>query len=199
MSEPSEVRRNAIVAATDMEETGEFALREAMRLARQLPGAELHAVYVIPVSRGLHSAKKLAVLGEQLEQARLQLAEHVTDVCRPLPPEPAFDQAVTLHVRIGAPPEAILQVAIDEEADLIVVGTHGRTGVKRWVLGSVAEELMRIARAPVIVAHPKHYEGLTKSPKPEAARPGEDLSPQGLTERLTLHFPQRSTHISGLV
>ena len=199
MSEQTEVRHNVIVAATDMGETGVFALREAMRLARQLPGAQLHAVHVLELPGGPKTASKLDQMSENLSGMRSKLADHVTDVCRPIPPEPAFEQQVTLHVRLGSYAEAIHQVAVDVEADLIVVGTHGRTGVKRWVLGSVAEELMRVARAPVLVAHPKHYEGLSKSPTPDAPRPGQDLSGAGLSEHLTLHFPQRSSHISGLV
>ncbi len=199
MSEVIEGSRNVIVAATDLASTGAFALREAMRLARQLPHAALHAVYVIETPKELHSAKKLDELSESIGRAREQLRAHVTQACGQEPPAPAFDHAVTLHVRLGAPAEAIHQVAVDVEADLIVVGTHARTGIKRWVLGSVAEALMRMARAPVVIAHPKHYEGLAKSAHVEPPRPGQDQSAHGVTENLTLHFPQRTTHISGLI
>ncbi len=199
MSEAIDGNRNVIVAATDLAETGEFALREAMRLARQLPNAALHAVYVIETPKELHNAKKLDAISESIGRAREQLRAHVTQACSQEPPAPAFDHAVTLHIRLGSPAEAIQQVAVDIEADLIVVGTHARTGVKRWMLGSVAEALMRMARAPVVIAHPKHYEGLAKSAHAEPPRPGQDLSAAGSTESLVLTFPQRTTHISGLI
>jgi nucleotide-binding universal stress UspA family protein len=199
MSEQLPPSRNVIVVGADLQETGEFALREAMRLARQLPNAELHAVYVIETSKNLHDAKKIDALSESIADANAQLRVHVTKACSPDPSASAFDHAVTLHVRLGAPAEAIHQVAVDLEADLIVVGTHARTGLKRWVLGSVAENLMRIARAPVVIAHPKHYEGQAKSPRVQPPRPGQDLSDAGSIERVDLHFAPRTTHISGMV
>jgi hypothetical protein len=82
---------------------------------------------------------------------------------------------------------------------MIVVGTHGRSGVKRLVLGSVAEALVRAACAPVVIAHPKHYEGLAKSARADAPRPGQDLSSHGSTESVVLHIAPRVQHISGLV
>jgi nucleotide-binding universal stress UspA family protein len=58
-----------------------------------------------------------------------------------------------LHGRVveGFPPEAILQVAKDERASLIAMTTHGRSGVPRWVLGSVAEKVLRGAEVPVLL------------------------------------------------
>jgi hypothetical protein len=62
----------------------------------------------------------------------------------------------------------LLQMAVDYDADLMVVGTHGRRGVERMMLGSVAEELVRKARCPVLVARPKDYTGLERTPRPDA-------------------------------
>lgn len=53
-------------------------------------------------------------------------------------------------VREGDPAEAILEYAEDIEADLIVAGTHGRSGVKRHLLGSVSERIVRHAECPVL-------------------------------------------------
>lgn len=59
---------------------------------------------------------------------------------------------VSLHVRCGDPAEEILAFAHKEEVDLIAMGTHGRTGFQRWVLGSVTEEVLRKAPVPLLVS-----------------------------------------------
>ncbi len=55
----------------------------------------------------------------------------------------------------NAAPE-ILNLAGEQKVDLIVMGTHGRTGVKHFFLGSVAERVVRESRVPVLTIHPKH-------------------------------------------
>ncbi|WP_020472641.1 universal stress protein [Zavarzinella formosa] len=50
----------------------------------------------------------------------------------------------------GSPTTAIIETALDVKADLIVMGTHGRTGIGRLILGSVAEEVVRKAPCPVL-------------------------------------------------
>ena len=53
-----------------------------------------------------------------------------------------------------APADAILRVSAEEQADLIVMATHGRSGMRRLILGSVAEEIMRHATLPVVLVRP---------------------------------------------
>ncbi|HTM22059.1 MAG TPA: universal stress protein, partial [Kofleriaceae bacterium] len=60
-----------------------------------------------------------------------------------------------LHARIGAPAREIVELAEEVEADIVVVGTHGRHGINRLVLGSVAEHVVRDAHCPVLVARPR--------------------------------------------
>jgi hypothetical protein len=76
-----------------------------------------------------------------------------------------------IHVRIGSPVQGILQMATDAQADLLIVGTHSRDGVKRLVLGSVAEEVVRNAHCPVLVARATDYQGLHLSDQVEAPCP----------------------------
>ena len=54
------------------------------------------------------------------------------------------------HLLLGTAAEDIVRVATEEKADLIVIGTHGRTGLKRVLMGSVAEAVMRHAHCPVL-------------------------------------------------
>jgi nucleotide-binding universal stress UspA family protein len=67
---------------------------------------------------------------------------------------------VVVHVVADKPAEQVAQLAADVEADLVVVGTHGRRGVPRLLLGSVAELTIRLAPCPVLVVRPK------KAPEP---------------------------------
>ena len=61
------------------------------------------------------------------------------------------DITVRRALHVGPPGEAICWVADDQQCDLIVMGTHGRSGVKHLLMGSVAEYVLRHARQPVIV------------------------------------------------
>ena len=58
------------------------------------------------------------------------------------------------HVRIGQPYKEIIDYANQEEIDLIVIATHGRTGLNHLMMGSVAEKVMRLSPAPVLTVKP---------------------------------------------
>jgi nucleotide-binding universal stress UspA family protein len=60
---------------------------------------------------------------------------------------------VTTAVERGVPDETIRTYATDHDVDLVVMGTHGRTGVRRFVLGSVTEKVLRLSDVPVLVVH----------------------------------------------
>jgi hypothetical protein len=62
---------------------------------------------------------------------------------------------IVTHVRLDAPAEEIAQLAADLEADLVVVGTHGRRGLSRMLMGSVAEGVVRLSPCTVLVVRPK--------------------------------------------
>jgi hypothetical protein len=62
---------------------------------------------------------------------------------------------IRAHLRLEAPAQEIAQIAADVEADLVVVGTHGKRGLARLLLGSVAEAVVRLAPCPVLVVRPK--------------------------------------------
>ena len=76
-----------------------------------------------------------------------RLAEHAEAMTR-------RGLATRFLLRTGTAAEEIGQAATDEGADLIVVGTHGRTGLERLVIGSVAERVVRIAPCPVLTVKP---------------------------------------------
>lgn len=67
--------------------------------------------------------------------------------------EGAWRVEIEAVVRAGTPAEAILEESAARSASRIVVGTHGRAGVVHWLLGSVAERVVRRAKVPVLVGH----------------------------------------------
>ena len=198
MTESNQIK-NRIVVGVDLSETGDHALWHAVQLARSLPEGELHVTHVITTDPGLHDARKLAEIADELRPRLEELRKHVTTRCAPPAGEAPFHVDTVFHIRIGKPAAAIHQVAVDVDADVIVVGTHGRSGVEKLILGSVAEELVRTARVPVLVARLKNFSDLSKSDHVEPARAGQQLRSTGLSDRVHLEFLPRNSHISGLI
>ena len=87
-----------------------------------------------------------AVITDQREQDYKALQEF-------LPPRLAR-YPVELRVVVGRPFERIVETAVHEQAGLIVMGTHGRTGLSRVAMGSVAERVVRMAPCPVMTVKP---------------------------------------------
>jgi hypothetical protein len=67
----------------------------------------------------------------------------------------AVPSRTVTHIRLNQPAQEVAQLAADLEADVVVVGTHGRQGFSRLLLGSVAETTARLAPCPVLVVRPK--------------------------------------------
>lgn len=72
-----------------------------------------------------------------------------------------YGEGVTSYTfnKLGNPKDEILQTAIEWSADLIIVGTHGRTGIDHFISGSVAEKVVRKAKCPVLIIPNKEYDG----------------------------------------
>lgn len=143
--------RNIILAAVQFDETGDRALREASRIARRDPRAELHLVHVVAPSLSPELAGESTAIAVQLAKAPQKLREYVDRACA------GMTLKVVAHIRAGVPHQEILQTAADLSADVIVLGTHQRTGISKLVLGSVAERVLREAHCPVLIALPKSH------------------------------------------
>jgi nucleotide-binding universal stress UspA family protein len=143
-----------ILVATDFGEAADAALAYGRALARTF-GATLHVLHVVDdVYVRLGGDAYAAVLPDLQQdterQAKQRLAELVVDNdVPPLPTEPVVLTA-------SATALAIVDYAATAGIDLIVVGTHGRTAVAHFLMGSVAERVVRTARCPVLtVRHPE--------------------------------------------
>jgi len=134
-----------IVVALDFSETAERALAWAADLQRTTDAPRLHLVHAIPSRPAGTSDVPLAVL---LPDANQLAAMERSMIDRARGHQASATAAVCIHASsVG---DIILDAAQDASADLIVLGSHGRTGVKRMVLGSVAEHVLRHAKCPVV-------------------------------------------------
>jgi nucleotide-binding universal stress UspA family protein len=137
-----------ILIATTFEPTADAALYEAIALSRKTSGAELHAVHVLTDpgnERVAAAARRTEAVAEQL-RSRIEAAwQHAGEI------------RVTAHLRAGDAAASILRTAIEIDADVIVVGSHRRTGLRKLILGSVAERVLHEAHCPVLIAVPKDY------------------------------------------
>jgi nucleotide-binding universal stress UspA family protein len=139
-----------ILVAVDGSEASKNGLREALRLAKSERAAlvVLHVVSDFYVYAGLEGAGMNAdVFGALREGGRKLLAGAAATAKK------QGVKAKTVLREIGGGPVAdvIAREARRERADLIVLGTHGRRGVRRLVLGSDAEQVVRTSRVPVLL------------------------------------------------
>lgn len=141
-----------ILVPIDFSETSLRALRLAVNLTHA-GNVRLHLVNigVTPyVDVGPYGASVPAVLIAANDHMAAEAKSALERVAREEIPQGV---EVHTHVRTGFPPEEILAEAAESKADLIVIGTHGRTGVERVLLGSVAERVIRAAKIPVLTTH----------------------------------------------
>jgi nucleotide-binding universal stress UspA family protein len=134
-----------VLLATDFSEGTETALKYARAIARK-HSARVHAIHVTgPDSYHLLQPEALAITFKDLDHASNVTGE-LRNLLRGLPNE------VPLHR--GEIWEVINDVIVRNEIDLLVVATHGRTGLPRFIYGSVAEELFRNVSCPVLTIGP---------------------------------------------
>ncbi len=138
-----------ICCAVDFEEASRIGMEQAAELAKQHE-AELTLlhVFVPPQRAAIDLPPALASIEANRDEASFAgwRAEAEQRAGRP----------VRSRVLIGDPAAQILRYVREEGFDLVVVGTHGRTGMSRFVLGSVAERVARRCPCPVLVVHDRH-------------------------------------------
>lgn len=146
-----------IIVGVDFSDIGDLAVQRAFELAAQQAHAEVHLVHVarsfgptmqidLPQEVKTLSAEEASDELVRYTERKVEefAAKHAADGCG------GFARAVT-HLRLESPAAEIAQLASDLEADIAIVGTHGRRGFSRVLLGSVAEAVVRLAPCPVLV------------------------------------------------
>ena len=155
-----------VLVPTDFSEVAQHALYYALEEAT-LHHAKVTLLHVLPVHTGTDvyfitgfpgaQSHFDPVLGGRLStpafpQPTVVLYDHNEEALtqlRDLMPD-TFHGAWEVEVAAGSPAETIVRVAHKRDADLIVMGTHGRTGLQHVFLGSVAEKVARLAPCPVL-------------------------------------------------
>jgi universal stress protein A len=136
-----------VLVPIDFSNTADRALEYALALAQQLQArlTLLHVLHLTPLAMGdmttgvpVTALDALETEAHQLLQASLDRVQH------------AGLQGDCLLVQ-GTPTHTIVETAGEQEVDLIIMGTHGRTGLAHVLLGSVAEHVIRQAPCPVLV------------------------------------------------
>jgi nucleotide-binding universal stress UspA family protein len=135
------VNDSKILFPTDFSTSGRPALELATSLARDR-GASLLIVHVEEEpSAYVGGELYLEVEGPTRQELRQLLSEVV-----PTDPSVRYEH----HFLIGSPADAIVQLAESQGVDMIVMPTHGRSGLLRFLMGSVAEKVVRMAKCPVL-------------------------------------------------
>ena len=124
----------------------------------------MHALHVVPDPLPVPGPEGSWILSDNsvptlVHEAELELAVRM---------EPALTGALVVvrSVHVGKPVQVIIDYAKEHEIDLIVLGTHGHTGLSHLLLGSVTEKVVRLATCPVLTVHPKdHPFRMNETPK----------------------------------
>jgi nucleotide-binding universal stress UspA family protein len=151
-----------ILLPVDFSEYSKPALERGAALAKRL-GAELHVLHVWEFPEPLASVGSAAMERFDSKSFAAAVQAYVQERLDAL-----IEQASALGITIarklslpGHPSQVIVDIARDDAYDLIVLGTHGRTGFKRTVLGSVAEKVVRHASCPVLTIRGSAPKGRT--------------------------------------
>ena len=139
---------NKIVLASDGSEFAWNAAQHALALAKQM-NSEVVALFVVnpheAFSAGIHAAEARAEMAAQGTRALRRIAELAR----------SLQVSVRTDLLEGDPKTTLVEVAAQEGADCLVVGSHGTSGLERALLGSVLEYCVRHAPCPVLVVRPR--------------------------------------------
>ncbi|WP_339104462.1 universal stress protein [Haloterrigena salinisoli] len=142
-----------ILVPTDGSETAKAAVDHAVDLAEQY-GADVHTLYVVDTD-----SMSLTLGGEQLDRIEQGQYDEMEDVRERADRATGYvaDRAAERgletveHVSAGRPHSLIADYVDDNDIDLVVMGSHGRSGIRRALLGSVTERTLRSTHVPVLV------------------------------------------------
>jgi nucleotide-binding universal stress UspA family protein len=132
---------DTIVIATDGSESVQRAVSVALDLADRFD-ATVHALYVVDEGEVASSPERVREeMRDALDESGAAALETVAN---------ATDRPVTTAVREGRPATVIREYAVDHDADVVAMGTRGRHGENRFLIGSVAERVVRTCPVPVL-------------------------------------------------
>ena len=145
-----------ILAPIDFSEHSMEAMRGAMELAKDV-GAEVHLMHVIaphhhfiplPLATSGEESRELVREAAMIEQAEEELARIKKD-------DFGDSKNVTTFAVVGHPVQKLVDYAKEQAIDLIVMATHGRSGIEHVLLGGTTEKIVRNAPCSVLVIRPR--------------------------------------------
>lgn len=142
---------NKIIITTDLSKDKEVIIKEGLVLAKDLK-AEVELVTIINKNIDYMPADIGMNFGDQWEAREYAAKTTLEDIKEKHP-----DLNIKVVVFLGDPKQDIIEYAIESKATIIVVGTHGRTGVQHLVMGSTAEYIIRHSPIPVLVIPMNKY------------------------------------------
>jgi nucleotide-binding universal stress UspA family protein len=149
----AQVEFRSIVVATDGSKASLAAASEAVGIAKR-NGSDLTVLAVVPAESGMSEEVDFSVVKrERLADQEMQAAEKNAKAVK----DAAQVEGVRVHafVMTGRPADTIIETAKEKNADLIVVGSHGRTGLDKLLMGSVAERVIVLSPCAVLVVKGK--------------------------------------------
>ena len=139
-----------ILLPTDGSNYANEAAKHAVWIAKA-SGAEIIALTVMETSSlvGLPADDLIVRIKEMLEEEAGKSLERISDIVE----EKENEVKLTLKTEEGSPADVVLKTIKEEDIDLVVIGTSGKHGLDRFLLGSVAEKVVRSSTCPVMVIH----------------------------------------------
>ena len=142
-----------ICCPIDFSDASRAAMEVAADLARRF-GAELVLLHAYPIPGYTFPDGSVVASPKMMQDLADQAQKHVEE-WRVEAERLLGGGKVSAEKAVGEPAAEILEVARARGADLIVMGTHGRTGLEHALMGSIAERVVRRARCPVLTVHPQ--------------------------------------------
>jgi nucleotide-binding universal stress UspA family protein len=134
--------KKSVVVPVDFSKSSLHAIDVALQLVDD--PSHLH---VIHVTQPIHVAEPGMIWGTVDDETRVKAAKDALE--HEIAPE--IYEKIDSKVVVGLPAQSIVELAQDVEADLIVIPSHGRSGVKRFLLGSVTEKVLRLSHCATLV------------------------------------------------
>jgi nucleotide-binding universal stress UspA family protein len=148
-SRPARIEPRRILVPVDFSDSSARALRHAAKRAVE-SGGSLIIIYVVPADYGW-----LGIGRDELRDLDRSLQRQAADRLRTFADENVGHKVpADLEVRVGQPAEEIVMAARESKCDSIVLSTRGLTGLDRYLIGSVADRVARLAPCPVVLVRP---------------------------------------------
>jgi len=155
-----------ILVPTDMSTYSLSALQYA-EIVAEVFGAEIALIHIVQggerpsdVHKGRGERRREEI---SVEESRKMISHLIMD-------KDLVIRSIKILVRNGSPAEEIVKAAKEMDVDIIVMSTHGRTGIRHTVIGSVAEKVVRYALCPVLTVKPEEFRELVSLTEEEVAK-----------------------------